>query len=292
MSRPDSERGAVTEQLHMKCSHHRRVGVALSAARENRKAQQTQDHIRRTLRAMLLRADGGMSQSMYATTRKPSYASSSASGRGLTPMHLDVTSPVGLTAFRAGPRRDPLSRELHVQLGGHVKNSLTPFTRNTFGQAALIPSGWHGSWETDVSLHTHREPLQASVGGMGGLLGSGAAGAAHPNLGVLGSYGGGGPPRDASPHFARHAASSTEEQNRLFLLTGERSRKHADQRWQRTNTLGQYIEVPLMAAQPSPRQQLPPLQTPLHQLPSKATPAAPGRNSGRSVTWGPTIESP
>ena len=239
----------------------------------------------------MLHADGGSMYgggSMYAATHKPSYASSSASGRGLTPMHLDLTSSVGLTAFRAGPRRNPLSRELHVQLGGHVKNTLTPFTRNTFGQAALVPSGWHGSWETDVSLHSQREPLQASAGGMGGLLGSGAAGASHPNLGLLGAIGGGGSPRGASPHFARHAGGSTEEENRQFLLTGERARKHASQRWQRTNTLGQYVEVMQRAAPPSPCQQLPPLQTPMHQATSKATPAAPSRNSGRMVTWGPT----
>ena len=218
-------------------------------------------------------------------------------------MHLDTSSTVGLTAFRAGPRRDPLSRELHVQLGGQVKSGTNPFMRNTFGPAPIVPPGWPGSWETDVSLHTQREPLTPSRGGMGGLLGSGAAGAAHPNLGLLGTHGGGGPPRDASPHYERQASGLTEEERRLFLLTGERARKHADRRWQRTNTLGQYIEVPVRegASFPVPGlspMQLPPLQTPMHQSTSTATPAAPERSaSSRSVSWGhlerePTRASP
>ena len=192
-----------------------------------------------------------LSSSEYTSTHKPSYASASASGRGLQPMHLDVHSSTGLTAYKAGPRRDPLSHERHLQHLGALGMGISPtnpYTKNTFGPAVTVPSGWHGSWETSVGSRSNREGLRASNGGMGGLLGSGAAGAAHPHLGLLGDLAHGPPP--ASPHYARQASGYTEEERRVFLLTNERARKHADTRWQRTNTLGQYVEVRDM---PSPR---------------------------------------
>lgn len=181
----------------------------------------------------------------YQPTHTPSYASASASGIGLSPQHLDVRNPRGLRAFEAGPRRDPLSRELHLmKLGESARGGLTApsyIRNNTFGQGVTIPPGWKGSMESDILAHSQKQGLRPYMGGLGGLTGSGAAGAAHPNLGLLGDRSNGPPP--ASPHYRHQAAGYTEEERRMFLITGERNRRHAHARWQRTNTLGQYIET-------------------------------------------------
>jgi hypothetical protein len=62
------------------------------------------------------------------------------------------------------------------------------------------------------------------------------AGAWHPHLALWGQEVH-GPPRGASSHFAQQAAVP-EEQRRLFLLTGERARRHAARRWASTDPMG------------------------------------------------------
>jgi len=213
------------------------------------------------------------SQPSYAATRPPSYASAAASGRGAFVPHLDLTSSAGLVAFRTGPRRDPLSRETHVlTLAGSgrsnslgAKNAGGPFSKGLMPGSGIVPS-LGGSWETDIERHSQRQPLMPATGVLenngryDGVLGSGAAGAAHPHLGLFGQhpqFGGGGgmghgPPPPRSPHFDRQAGGFTEEGKRQFLLTNERARRGSDQRWQRTNTLNQYQYVPLSLQRANP----------------------------------------
>ena len=90
-----------------------------------------------------------------------------------------------------------------------------------------------------MTNHMQRSGLMPAVGvsenggKYEGVLGSGAAGAAHPHLGLFGAsaaYGGGagmgfGPPPPTSPHFGRQTAGFTEEATRQFLLTNERARR-------------------------------------------------------------------
>ena len=193
----------------------------------------------------------------YAPSRPPSYATVESSARSIyTP---------GLTAFRAGPRRDPLSRETHVLSMAQTGRSMNlptatgPFAKNTFGAGLAV--GPTSSWEADLASHSARVPLMPAEdnGRHDGALGSGSAGAAHPHLGLFGAStlagGGGGmgmgPPPNTSSHFSRNAAALTEEGKRQFMLSGERTRRGADQRWQRTNTIGLLpVGPPPMAAAP------------------------------------------
>ena len=240
---------------------------------------------------------------MYQRTSAPSYASAASSGRGLFAPHLDVSSTAGLTAFRAGPRRDPLSRETHVlALAGsgrssnvHKSGAVNAYTKNIFNAGVNV--GPAGSWENEIlTNHSSRQPLTPAVGSMenggrwDGVLGSGAAGAAHPNLGLFGAnpqYGGGGgmgygPPPPTSPHYGIQTSGFTEEAKRQFLLSNERARRGADQRWARTNTLGAYVPVNESRQPTSPRQPAPWYGHALPAMPQPpATAAADGRGSSK-----------
>ena len=77
----------------------------------------------------------------YAPSRPPSYATVESSARSIyTP---------GLTAFRAGPRRDPLSRETHVLSMAQTGRSMNlptatgPLAKNTFGAGLDLQFGEH-----------------------------------------------------------------------------------------------------------------------------------------------------
>ena len=246
----------------------------------------------------------------YQPTQKPlyqmahpvSYASAESSGRGLMAPHLSVTSFAGLQAFRAGPRRDPLSRETHTlalaETGRssflHKSSAVNAYTKNTFGQGVV---GTVGNWESEIiSKHASRTPLMPAVGVMehggryDGVVGSGAAGAAHPHLGLFGAnpqMGGGGgmghgPPPPMSPHYGRQTTGFTEEGKRQFLLSNERARRGAEQRWQRTNTIGAYVEVPMAQRPPATadgRGGYHPhaFETPMHPTMPLSTPNAPER---------------
>ena len=172
----------------------------------------------------------------FSAARRPPYVAGCFAKTSPLPhaspqrLSLDKTSFANLTAFQAGPRRDPASRMLHVQAlaaSGRTSYAVTPQARNT---------GFIGSsWGMDVEDHARIQGLLPAFG-TDGLCTSGAAGISHPNLGVFGPVS--GPPQATSQHFGRLAASLTEEKRRLLLLTGEQARRHADKRWAPTDTLG------------------------------------------------------
>ena len=173
----------------------------------------------------------------YQASAMPAYARYTKS----TAPHLSVTSFDGLTAFRAGPRRDPLSREEHLrslsERGAMPNRGTTPFGSSILPVAGVVvPANCPGSYETDIEEHSRRQPLMPAVGS-NGLLSSGAAGASHIDLGHIGEE-----QRlrsvPVSQHYARLADGQTEEQKRLLLITKERARRHADKRWEPTDTLG------------------------------------------------------
>lgn len=192
----------------------------------------------------------GAAERSYVATRRPEYRGATAA-TPLSPSSMATSMPVACgyprgssflpnsfrsnTAFIAGPRRDPLSREAHVAAisasgrgGLHGGSAHSP---NTFGAGVIVPACWPGSWETDVSQRSNREPLRPAPGARS-LLGAGAAGAAHPSCGILGT------PSGTLPHFEKLATGCTEEQKRLLLITNERHRRHAERRYAPTDTLG------------------------------------------------------
>lgn len=153
-------------------------------------------------------------------------------------MHLDPSNFSGLVAYRAGPRREPFSRQLHVEhlaqtgRASTLSGEAVPPRHNMFGSGLQVPDKWPGSWETDVLQHSRRGAIPAFSAST--VLGSGAGGGAHPNLGHVGEH---EQPR-VSSHYGRLANGRTEEERRLLLLTNERARRHAGQRWAPTDTLG------------------------------------------------------
>jgi hypothetical protein len=215
----------------------------------------------------------------YASTqppsyaRPPSYASAAASGRGLFAAHTDMRSAAGTVAFRASGRCDPASRQLHLMAladAGKCSSAQSkggPHAKNLYGSGCMASPA--STWEAEIMQHAQRKPLGPAPGVLehgghyDGILGSGAAGAAHPHLGLFGAsawQGGGmgmgmGPPPPTSPHYPMLSAAMSEEGKRQLLLTNERARRGAEQRWAPTNTLGAYVNVapppPQMA--PSPR---------------------------------------
>ena len=82
------------------------------------------------------------------------------------PTYLDPYNVEGgLQAFRAGPRRDPLSRQTHLMSQsavGRLPNQLPggQHGRNLFGAAPTVPPRWPGTWQSDIDQHSQREPLR------------------------------------------------------------------------------------------------------------------------------------
>ena len=172
----------------------------------------------------------GQQGTVPSSPMKPSYYQH-ARGSAFNP-----ATWTSLSAFAAGPRRDPFSRQTHIMAiadagRGGLKRG-PAYMQNTFGAGVTVPPDWPYSWETDVSQHTKSHGLQPSRGAS--VMLSGAAGASHPNCGIL------GPSPQASPHFRILTNDATEEEKRLVLLTGERHRRHAELRYQKTDTLGQH----------------------------------------------------
>ena len=171
----------------------------------------------------------------YQLSAMPAYAYHKKS----TVPHLSVSDFSQLTAFRAGPRRDPLSRETHIhalaERGALRSKASTPFGSSILPiSGVVVPPG--RSYESDILEHSRRERLMPAVG-ESGVLSSGAAGAYHPDLGHVGEE-----QRSrtvpVTPHYGRLASGQTEEQNRLLLITNERARRHSSKRWEPTDTLG------------------------------------------------------
>ena len=69
-----------------------------------------------------------------------------------------------------------------------------------------------------------------------GVLSRRPAGAAHVHCAVYGQVFG-GPPVDVTMHYDRQTRGFTEEERRMFLLTGERKRRHSERRQLRTRTI-------------------------------------------------------
>ena len=147
-----------------------------------------------------------------------------------------------ITAFNAGPRRDPLSRQLHIEaiaaVGGGGLKTGPAFMGCLSGSGVSVPPKWPYSWETDMDQHAQRQGLQPARGASA-VLTSGAAGASHPNCGIL------GPQPKASPHFPKLSAGATEEEKRNLLLTNERHRRGAQWRYLPTDTLGLRSSPPM-----------------------------------------------
>ena len=168
---------------------------------------------------------------------------------------FDLSTFSKLSAFSAGPRRDPLSRQIHIQSiaeagRGGLKRG-PAWLPNTFGSGITVPPQWPYSWETDLEMHTQRRGVQPSRGARD-VFSSGAAGAAHPNCGIL------GPEPRGSPHFARLSSGVTEEQKRMLILTNERHRRHAELKYAPTDTLGLRQQlVPLTPRAPPPQSVMP-----------------------------------
>ena len=68
-----------------------------------------------------------------------------------------------------------------------------------------------------------------------GVYPSAPAGSAHIHLGTYAANFGG--PPAVTHHYHCQTVGYSEEERRLFLITGERARKHAEQRSSRTNTI-------------------------------------------------------
>lgn len=207
----------------------------------------------------------------YAPTQAPTYSSTMQSSQPLPYQAargpaLDLGSFSKTTAFNAGPRRDPLSRQLHVQaIAEQGRSGLKrgpAYLSNTFGAGVSVPAQWPYSWETDINLHSRHQGLQPARGASD-LFTSGAAGSSHPCCGILGS----GSSPQASHHYAKLSAGATEEESRLLLLTNERHRRHAERRYAPTDTLG------LMRPRPHPAH----AQTPA-PMQGAPTPNAPARH--------------
>jgi hypothetical protein len=148
--------------------------------------------------------------------------------------------------FFAGPRRDPISRELHIralaEVGrtsalGSKLGSTHSGAHNLFGSGAVVPDRWPASWEVDLAARM-RAPLMPPPprSAMLERALTPVAGSSHPSLGVFAI----GPPPEASPqHYALLTAGLTEEEKRQFLLTGERARRNAWKRYLPTDVLMQ-----------------------------------------------------
>ena len=163
---------------------------------------------------------------------------------------FDLSTFSKLSAFSAGPRRDPLSRQIHIQSVAEAGRG-PAWLPNTFGSGITVPPQWPYSWETDLEMHTQRRGVQPSRGARD-VFSSGAAGAAHPNCGIL------GPEPRGSPHFARLSSGVTEEQKRMLILTNERHRRHAELKYAPTDTLGLRQQlVPLTPRAPPPQSVMP-----------------------------------
>ena len=141
------------------------------------------------------------------------------------------SNPRNMRAFDAGPRCDPMARVAHVDSlvrqarlietpGNRALRCKPAASQSVFGAGVRVFRGQENSLQSDLDLHSYPRriipPGPAST----------AAGAHHPHLGLFAEYTG-DPTAAASKHYPTLTANLTEEQRRLYLLTGERHRRHA-----------------------------------------------------------------
>jgi len=148
-----------------------------------------------------------------------------------------------LTAFKAGPRRDPMSRMEHLRALSETGRTIQPAanlsnTENLHGSGLVQRPGNPNSWETDVIAHAQPQPIDATqtLKALNDPVFDGMkpAGSASPHLGLFAMHLGG---PMTSQHYHHQTAGFTEEDRRNFLMTGERHRRHAGRRQQSTNTI-------------------------------------------------------
>jgi len=82
----------------------------------------------------------------------------------------------------------------------------------------------------DLAAHCRRQPIHWPA-----TDASNPAGATHANLGIFADYRGG---PVASAHYGHQTKGFTDEEQRGFLLQGERHRRFAAKRHECTDTLG------------------------------------------------------
>ena len=148
-------------------------------------------------------------------------------------------------AFRAPPRKDAgaFSRDfLKRTRTGTVEERYHQATHkkmNIRGTGCIVDRDPGISW--DMACQAHEDA--GALGGPDcfgvvddGVLPRRPAGAAHVHCAVYGQVFG-GPPVDVTMHYDRQTRGFTEEEKRMFMLTGERKRRHSERRMMRTHTI-------------------------------------------------------
>lgn len=147
-------------------------------------------------------------------------------------------------AFRAPPRKDAgaFSRDFLLRSRcGRVQpryNQATHKQQNITGAGCFVDRRPGISWDLACQDHEKR----GALGGPDefGVVEDGVypqrpAGAAHLHMAVYGQVFGG--PPVVTPHYPIQTKGYTEEEKRLFLLTGERKRRGYHIRQARTRTI-------------------------------------------------------
>lgn len=142
--------------------------------------------------------------------------------------------------LKAGARPDVLGLQEHVRLLGDTGRIITtkhnpirdvPQYQQAFSADSFGPKEWFpNSWDT-VQRLPRSDPVSRAQ------TRQAPAGAYHPNLSLWGGMINGGP-TGTSLHYNHQTARMSEEERRKFLITGERTRRHASTRMAKTDTLG------------------------------------------------------
>lgn len=148
-------------------------------------------------------------------------------------------------AYRSPPRKDAgaFSRDfLKRTRTGTVEDRYHQASHkqlNIRGSGVIVDRDPGISW--DMACQDHEDA--GALGGPDefgvvedGVLPRRPAGAAHVHYGVYGQVFG-GPPSDVTINYDWQTGGFTEEEKRMFLLTGERKRRHSDKRQYRTRTI-------------------------------------------------------
>ena len=157
---------------------------------------------------------------------------------------LTLTSPLhvpeppsefdGLTAFRAGPRRDPASRQLHVlalsDTGRVIETPSSTLRRDInstsslrASSAVIVRDDCTNSWENDRSAHLH--PARVAVPRVSDPVSTApharSAGTSHEHLGLFAHYTGAPP---TSHHYYAQARERARSPAPVPLSSGGRER--------------------------------------------------------------------
>jgi hypothetical protein len=150
-----------------------------------------------------------------------------------------------MRAFDAGPRCDPMARVAHVESlvrqarlietpGNKALRCKPAASQSVFGAGVKVPPGAYNNLELDLEEHAYPRRIIPPGPPLGASY---PAGAHHPHLGLFADYTG-DPTSSCSKHYPTLTASLTEEQRRIYLLTGERHRRHAERRYRPSQVFG------------------------------------------------------